>query len=139
MPSVTCSGIKDVPPQTRGHSRYVRILRLHRFGGFLQLGDKLGVFGGLLLLGVDHRLGGLGDELLVGQLLLHDVFETTEKQKNAWKEEVRILKEQLAEYPDGHIIFEYTIPRIGARIDVTCMINGILFLLEFKGKRAKKP
>lgn len=71
-------------------------------------------------------------ESLVGQLLIHDVFETTDLQKNAWIEEVKILKEQLADFPDGHIIFEYTIPRIGSRIDVVCIIKGILFLLEFK-------
>lgn len=32
----------------------------------------------------------------------------------------------------GAIIFEYTIPRIGDRIDVACIINGIIFALEFK-------
>ncbi|CAN3994570.1 Multidrug export protein mepA, partial [Dysosmobacter welbionis] len=45
-------------------------LRLHGLGGFLQLGDQLFVLGGLLPLGVHHRLRGPGDELLVGELLL---------------------------------------------------------------------
>ena len=30
------------------------------------------------------------------------------------------------------IAFEYTIPRIGHRIDVVCIIHGLIFLLEFK-------
>ena len=42
------------------------------------------------------------------------------------------MKRQLRHVPDGSIIFEYTIPRIGDRIDVTCIINGIIFALEFK-------
>ena len=32
----------------------------------------------------------------------------------------------------GYIIFEYTIPRLGKRIDVTLLMGGIVFCLEFK-------
>ncbi len=28
--------------------------------------------------------------------------------------------------------FEYTVPRIGHRIGVVCIVNGVIFLLEFK-------
>lgn len=33
---------------------------------------------------------------------------------------------------EGHILFEYTIPRMGKRIDVVLLSQGIVFLLEFK-------
>ena len=33
---------------------------------------------------------------------------------------------------NGDIAFEYTIPRMGHRIDVVCIIRGLIFLLEFK-------
>lgn len=71
-------------------------------------------------------------DVILGQLLINDEFETSDHQKNAWKKEIIILKEQLQKYKDGEIIFEYTIPRIGHRIDVVCIIKGIIFLLEFK-------
>ncbi len=32
----------------------------------------------------------------------------------------------------GHIMFEYTIPRIGKRVDVVVLTGGIVYLLEFK-------
>ncbi len=58
--------------------------------------------------------------------------ETTILQSNTWEEEVRILKEQLRDFPEGRIIFEYTIPRMGKRVDVVVLYKNIVFLLEFK-------
>lgn len=72
------------------------------------------------------------DERVLGQLLINDEFETTDLQKMAWRSEIQILKEQLVEFLQGDIIFEYSIPRMGHRVDVICIINGIIFLLEFK-------
>ena len=37
------------------------------------------------------------DERVLGQLLINDEFETTDLQKMAWRSEIQILKEQLAE------------------------------------------
>jgi len=52
----------------------------------------------------------------------------------AWKNEISIMKEVLYNYKnsDGKIIFEYDIPRLGKRIDVTLLLDGIIFCLEFK-------
>lgn len=72
------------------------------------------------------------DEVILGKLHINDEFETTDLQNNAWKEEIAILKEQLSNVNSGDIVFEYTIPRIGSRIDVVLLIEGMLFLLEFK-------
>ncbi len=78
-------------------------------------------------------------DTILGQLLIHDEFKTTDMQKNAWCREIEILQKQLSEFADGEIAFEYTIPRIGHRIDVVCFIRGIIFLLEFKvGEREYK-
>ncbi len=71
-------------------------------------------------------------ESILGQLLIHDEFETTDLQKNAWRQEILILKEQLSALIGGEIAFEYTIPRIGHRVDVVILVNGIVFLFEFK-------
>ena len=66
---------------------------------------------------------------VLGKLLIHDEFETTDLQKNAWRSEIEILQRELTAFPDGEIAFEYTIPRIGRRIDVVCIIKGVIFLL----------
>ncbi len=58
--------------------------------------------------------------------------ETTIQQSNTWEDEVQILKDQLRGFLDGRIIFEYTIPRMGKRVDAVVMYNNIVFLLEFK-------
>ncbi|MBQ8197075.1 MAG: DUF2075 domain-containing protein [Clostridia bacterium] len=58
--------------------------------------------------------------------------ETTIQQNNTWEQEVNILKNQLAGIEEGRIIFEYTIPRMGRRVDVVLLHKNIVFLLEFK-------
>ncbi len=52
----------------------------------------------------------------------------------AWKNEITIMQNvisQLESYA-GKIIFEYDIPRLGKRVDVVLLLNGIIFCLEFK-------
>ena len=60
-----------------------------------------------------------------------DALTTT---REAWRFEISILKQALAPYADkdGQIIFEYDIPRLGKRIDVVLLLEGIVFCLEFK-------
>lgn len=54
--------------------------------------------------------------------------------REAWKSEIAIMKDVLANFADkqGQIIFEYDIPRLGKRIDVVLLLEGIVFCLEFK-------
>ena len=65
-----------------------------------------------------------------------DALTTT---REAWSKEIEILQEILTpwEETDGHIIFEYDIPRLGKRIDVVLLLNGIIFCLEFKVGESK--
>jgi hypothetical protein len=58
-------------------------------------------------------------------------FELITNQKRAWNEEISILKSVLQNY-EGQIFIEYSIPRMGKRIDVVLLIDGIVFVLEFK-------
>ncbi|EHO80777.1 DUF2075 domain-containing protein [Fusobacterium ulcerans] len=69
---------------------------------------------------------------IFGELCSNDQFSAEDLQKNTWKTEIDILKEQLITFKDGHIILEYTIPRIGNRIDGVFIYKGIVFLFEFK-------
>ena len=59
--------------------------------------------------------------------------------REAWIEEISIMKDVLSQYSDkeGKIIFEYDIPRLGKRIDVVLLLEGIIFCLEFKVGQSK--
>lgn len=54
--------------------------------------------------------------------------------REAWKGEISIMKEVLSEFTgkEGIIVFEYDIPRLGKRIDVVLLLEGIIFCVEFK-------
>lgn len=70
---------------------------------------------------------------IIGVIHSNDISaETTIQQSNAWETEVQILKDQLSTFTDGRIIFEYTIPRMGKRVDAVFLHKNIVFLLEFK-------
>ena len=58
--------------------------------------------------------------------------DTTIQQSNTWEQEIAILKDQLSSFNEGQVIVEYTIPRMGKRVDVVLLHNNIVFLLEFK-------
>ena len=54
-------------------------------------------------------------------------------QIDAWSEEIDIFRNLFSSNTfNGQIIFEYDIPRLGKRIDVTLLLNGIIFCFEFK-------
>ncbi len=72
------------------------------------------------------------ENTILGELARHNPFALEDLQRNAWLDEIRILKEALSKIGRGHVLFEYTIPRIGNRIDVVYIVDGIVFLLEFK-------
>ena len=59
--------------------------------------------------------------------------------RDSWESEITIMKKslELINIDDGQIIFEYDIPRLGKRIDVVLLINGIIFCLEFKVGESK--
>lgn len=76
---------------------------------------------------------------IFGEITANDQFSAEDLQKNTWNREIEILKRELSQFLDGHIIFEYTIPRIGNRIDNIVIYKGIIFLLEFKVGEKKYP
>lgn len=82
---------------------------------------------GFLVMPEAHIIGELTTEYTSLHVSLKD------KQTKAWCDEVEILKDILSSYIGrGHIYFEYTIPRMGRRIDVVLLLDGIVLLLEFK-------
>jgi DUF2075 family protein len=70
------------------------------------------------------------DEIL-GRLARNTEFASETSQRDAWLEEISILKTALSCHY-GSIYFEYSIPRMGKRIDVLLLIGSAIFVLEFK-------
>ena len=70
------------------------------------------------------------DEIL-GKLAVNNDFALIQTQRDAWVAQIAILSETLAPYT-GSIYFEYSIPRMGRRIDVVMLIGPVIFVIEFK-------
>ena len=70
-------------------------------------------------------------EEILGHLSTRNEFSLESTQKRAWNEEIALLKTALDGF-DGQLYFEYTIPRMGRRIDVLALIGPVIFVLEFK-------
>lgn len=69
----------------------------------------------------------------LGILTAHHEFSLEAPQRDAWLAQIKILKHSLARYRDqGTVYFEYSIPRLGKRIDVVALIGPAIFVLEFK-------
>ena len=82
----------------------------------------------------NHISGFLADtnDAILGALARNNAFDLTELQRNAWLFEISCLKQLLQDESEGQIIFEYSIPRLGKRIDAVLLLHGIVFVLEFK-------
>jgi len=74
------------------------------------------------------------DSSIFGSLCDNYHGEALTTTREAWKSEITIMKNVLSDYADknGEIIFEYDIPRLGKRVDVVLLLEGIVFCLEFK-------
>jgi hypothetical protein len=68
---------------------------------------------------------------IFGAISQQSEFADELTQKDAWTQEIVILKEILKDY-EGKVFFEYSIPRMGRRIDVVLIIRNVIFVLEFK-------
>jgi hypothetical protein len=61
----------------------------------------------------------------------YDLNKLTIQQSNAWKCQIEILKRNISSF-SGEIYFEFTIPRMGKRVDNILIIDNCIFILEFK-------
>ncbi len=75
----------------------------------------------------------LSSDEILGALVRRSTFATEESQRNAWTEQIAILKYVLSTFVQGgKVYFEYAVPRLGKRIDVVVLIEHVIFILEFK-------
>jgi len=68
---------------------------------------------------------------ILGELVRNATFATEETQRDAWVAEVDFLRDRLRGIV-GTLFFEFSIPRMGRRVDVVLLTQGIVFVLEFK-------
>ena len=72
-------------------------------------------------------------ESILGNLSGQNEFDLSLEQRDAWCQEITIMKQVVKGIGhEGHIVFEYTIPRLGKRVDVVLLLKGIVFTIEFK-------
>lgn len=74
-------------------------------------------------------------ELILGTLLTEAAGDVEVNQRNAWAEQIAILRglsldPQLVD--QGRIYFEVTVPRLGRRADVVMLLGPLVVILEFK-------
>ena len=68
---------------------------------------------------------------IIGTLSMNNEFALEQTQREAWIAEIDILKKVLIPFK-GKIYLEYSIPRMGERIDAVLIIGSVLFVIEFK-------
>ena len=86
---------------------------------------------------ISNFLKTIPDEIL-GRLVKNNDFALEQTQRDAWIEEINILQETLKPYK-GSIYFEYSIPRMGKRIDTVVITGSTIFVLEFKVGKDEFP
>jgi hypothetical protein len=70
------------------------------------------------------------EESILGALAMSSGDDSKE-QKSAWLEEIVALKQALQGVP-GHLFLEFTVPRIGDRVDAVLLTGGVVVPIEFK-------
>lgn len=68
---------------------------------------------------------------VLGRLAAANSFDLQQTQRDAWLAQTTILQEQLKGL-SGTIFLEFSIPRLGRRIDAVLVIGPALFVVEFK-------
>ncbi len=70
-------------------------------------------------------------ERIIGAMASANPFPLETTQRDAWIEQIRLLKQSLADH-SGTILFEYSIPRMGKRVDAIVLVGSTVLALEFK-------
>jgi Uncharacterized conserved protein (DUF2075) len=68
---------------------------------------------------------------VVGRLTRNSDFTVLQSQRDAWVAQIRLLHATLAGLT-GSLFLEFSIPRMGRRIDTVLVIGPIVFAIEFK-------
>lgn len=70
------------------------------------------------------------DEIF-GEIATKNEYSLDDQQKYSWITQISLLKKELKNI-QGSILFEFTIPRMGRRVDCIVISSGCIFVIEFK-------
>ena len=68
---------------------------------------------------------------IIGQITNENQFDSNRNTNQSWRSQIEILKETLIDL-QGELFFEFSIPRMGKRVDCLLIIQNIVFIIEFK-------
>lgn len=72
---------------------------------------------------------------ILGELARHSTGSIEATQRNAWDQQIQVLKGLSIPHRhglNGRIYFELAVPRLGRRADVVLIVGHVMFILEFK-------
>ncbi|MCB9081889.1 MAG: DUF2075 domain-containing protein [Lewinellaceae bacterium] len=70
-------------------------------------------------------------EEIIGFITLANQFDSNALQNKSWEQQIPILKRALQGFR-GTIFFEFSIPRMGKRVDSIVIVEDVVFVIEFK-------
>src|SRR5262245_47964973 len=73
----------------------------------------------------------MDSDTILGRLARQSDFTVLLAQRDAWLTQLTLLKSQLAGL-SGSVFMEFSIPRMGRRVDTVLIIGPMIFLVEFK-------
>lgn len=74
---------------------------------------------------------------MLGVIAKQSEFDIARTQRGAWIEQIDILKRELRDMPDGWLAFEFSIPRMGKRVDNILIYKDCVFVIEFKAGQTR--
>ena len=70
---------------------------------------------------------------IFAKIVQSDEFTDQKKrQRDAWLKQIKILKDQLKDFNEAQILFEYSIPRMSKRIDNVVLYKGVVLSLNLR-------
>lgn len=70
-------------------------------------------------------------ETIIGEISVNGRLGHINTELFAWEFQINLLQEFLLDY-NGQLFFEFSIPRMGKRVDCLLIIKNIVFIIEFK-------
>jgi hypothetical protein len=74
---------------------------------------------------------GTNPDTILGRLTTNSDFAVLPAQRDAWLMQIRLLQAELVGLT-GSLFMEFSIPRMGRRIDTVLLIGPLVFVIEFK-------
>jgi len=79
---------------------------------------------------IDQFLVKSTDEI-IGSITRSNQFDSNRNQNQSWEQQIPLLKRSLVGFA-GTMFLEFSIPRMGKRVDCLVIIENVVFVIEFK-------